>query len=421
MTDQHNIRKIKQAINRVIREKGRFPTVREMCTILSYSAEQTMKYMEALAEDGFLERTDGWYKYPDNDPLKLSAVVMEPEETVAVGFETDPKITKAEQDFPKTEKTEEAINVEFKDGTRIQIDPQHPFPAIRTKPKKEKRPPKLEKMGPEKKRETVYGVPIYVIQIVMGAIGIGAAVISTYYTTVWLLEFLPWGFALLLSSIMVGFSITAFETIILFMTGQVTKSEKSKNSIVTSFIILWILVTSFSIMSTIAGQYNKHIENLREEKVAEIDVTNTEWNLLQERKSEVRSQIKTYKGQIVTFDKIASGIDSLESRKENQNTWREIQYRIKMANREIKRLSKDLDEIRKEEKEVIKKSKDKGVIFTEEKIKKIPNFYGWLSDVLSMDEKLVQFLLSLFPAIFVDVISPVGIAIALFLRSKYRR
>src|SRR4030042_1404927 len=64
MSTKHQI---KRTINLIIREKGRFPTLQEMCDLLSYNAEQTQKYMKALAEDGYLEPIGSWYRFSQNN------------------------------------------------------------------------------------------------------------------------------------------------------------------------------------------------------------------------------------------------------------------------------------------------------------------------------------------------------------------
>ncbi|MFW9871918.1 MAG: hypothetical protein ACFFG0_02375 [Candidatus Thorarchaeota archaeon] len=395
MNNKHAVKKI---INGIIRKKGRFPTLQEMCDALNFSAEQTYKYMEALEEDGYLEKIGSWYTFP---------IQMEPK-------------TK----FTKEDLYKSFVNLENNGYTRSTQD--HEFDKKNIEEKVKVSIPtetiiKANKNLSLLKNKKLYGVPVYIVQLLMGIVGSGAAIISVYYTTVWLFEFLPWGFALLLSSIMVGFSISAFETIILFMSGQVTKSKISKVSITIGFIVLWIIVSAFSIMSTVAGQYNKHVDNLRQEEMKEDHSTNATYTLLKEQKQDLKKSLNEYQKQATNLNNILSGMSDIESRTKNDALWRNSQYRLNLVNRNIRRIRKNLNKIILEEKKIIIESKKSRILLVGVSSKKeIPNFYGWLAIIFKISSDKVQFIMSLFPAIFVDIIAPVGIALALFLRNKYK-
>ena len=253
----------------------------------------------------------------------------------------------------------------------------------------------------------------------MSLIGVGAAVISVYYTTIWLLEFLPIAFALLLSSIMIGFSIASFETVILFMSGEVTKSRWVKVSIATGFILLWVVVSFFSIMSTVAGQYNKHVSNLRDQAKAGISTGRAQWGILQEQKAELQKRLSDYQKQVTTLTNIMDGMGSVEARKNNAGVWAESQWRLQKANEQMSRIASDLDKVREQERTQIEESRKSGVLLSlAGDLKQVPDFYGWMSTIVKVDRDKVQFWLALFPAVFCDVMGPIGIAMGLFLRRK---
>jgi len=387
---------IKKTINKVIREKGRFPSLQEMCNILHYTEDQTRKYMQALADDGYLEKVKDWYKYPEKE----------------IKSETDAKkpIFVAESEHPTSKIEIYEENETGQTATMNEFLSKNPFKILKY--------PKNKKL---KRKSTKYSAPIYIIQLLMGIIGIGASVISIYYTTVWLLEFLPWAFALLLSSIMVGFAVSAFETVILFLSGQVTRSRIAQWSITLGFIILWISVTFFSIFSTIAGQYNKFVLNLQDKAKQGMDTGKMNWESLQEQKQDLRMRLNEYRENVKTYTEISKTMQGLEKRIENEKTWAENQYRLRKANEEIRTILTELNKARNEEQILLKESKDKGIILgitadTED----IVNFYGWIAKIFDIDKNKAQFFMSLLPAVFVDIISPAAIALALFLRNKYK-
>lgn len=443
-------REIKKTINKIIREKKRFPSLQEMCNILHYTEEQTKKYMEALAEDGYLEKIGDWYKYPEEElqiPDKFWEEQPDPKLIVTKDGIVD-KIAK-EVNFPKENIVKTLKNAHEKTAkstlhfgppreeiNEINKDIIENKPLIISKKEKKilekslnnkkllrKTFDSFKKNLPKKKSKSKqkYSAPIYIIQILMGIIGMGASIISIYYTTVWLLEFLPWAFALLLSSIMVGFAVSAFETVILFLSGQVTHSKIAQWSITIGFIILWISVTFFSIFSTIAGQYNKFIANLQEEAKQGMDTGKMNWNSLQEEKQDLRTRLKEYRENVKTYTEISRTMTDLENRTENNKTWAENQYRLRIANEEIRKLLDELNKIREEERGLLKESKEKGIILgVTVDTENIVNFYGWIAKVLNIDKDRAQFFMSLLPAVFVDFISPTAIALALFLRSRYK-
>lgn len=374
---------IKRTINKIIRDKGRFPNKQEMCDILNYSELQVINYMNALVDDGYIERIGSWYKFPD---------YAEIDEPVITYTGTQQQIN-----------VEDYVSIE-EDSKILEVKPRVRSPRGKRKPKQQGLVEEI----------TVYGMPVYIIQATMGIIGVGASVISIYYTTFWLLEFLPFAFALLLSSIMTGFSVSAFETVILFLSGQVTKSKWAKIVVAVSFMLLFIVVSCFSMMSTVAGQYNKHVARLQEKQMTDVGSGKTSWSLLQEQKSDLKQQIEEQRQQISLFNKILAGMNTVESKKQNERAWAETQWRLQKAVDSVSTMSLTMDKIREQEKKHSDKSKNVGM-------KDIKNFYGWISGITDIAEDKVQFWMSLFPAVFVDIISPVGIALALFLRKKYKK
>ncbi len=364
--------RVRETINEHIRRTLHFPDLDELQGSLSDIAPRELaRGLSALVTAGFITPDgSGWFRLASKDDVKAP--------------EPEPPL--------KEEPERKAIKRTTK-----------PAPARKAKPADER----------------TYGVPIYIVQGVMSIIGIGAAVISVYYTTIWLLEFLPAAFALLLSSIMIGFSIASFETVILFMSGEVTRSRWVKVSIATGFILLWIVVSFFSIMSTVAGQYNKHVSNLRDQAKAGISTGRAQWGILQEQKGELQKRLSDYQKQVTTLTNIMDGMGSVEARKNNAGVWAENQWRLQKANEQMSRIASDLDKVREQERAQIEESRKSGVLLSlAGDLKQVPDFYGWMSTIVKVDRDKVQFWLALFPAVFVDIIGPVGIALGLFLRRK---
>jgi hypothetical protein len=373
MTELHDIKRI---INRNIRENGKFPTLQNICSALNFSAEQAHKYMEALYEDQYLIKKGDWYDFA---PVKLE----------------DPLLNIME---PVQEQEERA---EGKKRGR-------PFGSTKNKETPQEEVISVVETTPG------YDFQIKIIRIVMAVIGAGAATISIFYTSAWSLEFLPWPLAILLSLIMVGFSVFAFEVMILFSTGEVTKSQWSKFLIIGGFFFLWSISILFSLSSTVAGQINKQFVNID----AKIDYNSQEqWQLLQDQKQDARSRIEDYKQQIKTYNQILSGMNSVEARKNNKGTWNDVNYKIQATQKNISQIQDEIENIRNQEKALLNESKKKGSTITR-KGEARPDFYSWLATVLGVRTDRVQLFLAILPALFADVMAPFGVAVALFLRKK---
>lgn len=384
MTEIHDI---KRFINLTIRNTNRFPSLRDICSSLSFTEDQATKCMEALAEDGYIEKVGSWYKFPD-----------ESEST----------------DWSKFDNLATTVNPH----TQIydingEIKRKRGRPVGSTKKVVEP-----HQAAPEASREVVnakeYQVQIKIIQAVMAFIGSGAAIISVYYTSIWMIEFLPLFLAMLLSIIMVGFSVFAFEVIIIFMTDQITENKFIKISAVSGLTILWVIATFFSLSSTVAGQVNSDLYK-KEQKINSIDYNGkAQWQILQDQKNELKEQLETYKQQSSTYNQILSGINTAQLRKENKGAWNDANYKLSSTQKNISKIVMEIEDVRNQEKILLQKNKN--VVSGEQG--QAPDFYLWISKVLGIGADKIQFLLALFPAIFVDCIAPVALAIALFLKNK---
>lgn len=374
---------IKKTINRIIREKGKFPSMQDMCTALEFNPEQVTKAMDSLVEDDYLSKSGSWYKFPENQEL--------------------------------TEIEEDSVHVKFGDGSEVDIPVKRkrgrPFGSTKNKetiPEQVYSEPLMTSLSPEG-----YKYQIKAIRIIMGTIGIGAAIISVFYTSQWSLEILPLPLAFLLSLIMVGFSISAFEVMILFYTGEIIEDKKSNRLIMAVFGILWLITILFSGTSIVAGQINKQFK-VKEESVQMADTNSQEhWKILQDQKSDAKERLNDYRQQIKTYIQILSGINTAQARKDNKATWNDINWRLQKTQKSISEISDELENIRVQEKAILQNNKGKDIVNkNEEKI----DFFGWLGKLFGIDGDKIQFITAILPAVFCDIISSFGIAIFFFLK-----
>lgn len=252
------------------------------------------------------------------------------------------------------------------------------------------------------------------IKIIMLFIGIGAVSLSIYYTGIWLCEFLPFVLAYLLSLIMVAFSVVAFEVIIILWNNK-------QHSIVFLFSFLWFIVLLFSMTSTVAGQYNQRIKNEKTEIIQNVGIINKKnlYNIYEEEEKEILISIDRKEKELKPFMSILEGFESIEDidvNERSQYVYWENYEKIKRINNEIEKLRNDLKIIRENKKIFLENEDEAGVI--KETVIEYASFYVWLSGIFGVEARFIEFWLSVFPAIFIDIIAPLSIAISMFLRRK---
>jgi hypothetical protein len=254
---------------------------------------------------------------------------------------------------------------------------------------------------------------VLVIRIVMLVIGAGAICLSVYYTSMWLSDFLPSCLAILLSSVMVGFSAMAFEIIIILST-----ERRILLSILFSF--LWVVVLLFSMISTVAGQYNQRIQNDIAENLQKVDVNHRKaaLDIYNNNERELLSQLEDKKKERAAYQKLLAEVDTLEERIDNTSGWvfRDTSRKLAKVDSDISEINVQLRNVRETKLKLLSSEDSAGLI--EQTEVQAASFYVWMSTVFSIAPKFVEFWMSLFPAIFIDLIAPFSLAISLFLRKK---
>ncbi len=207
---------------------------------------------------------------------------------------------------------------------------------------------------------------ILFIKIVMLIVGTICTFISSYYTFLWLKDFLINIYAFLLSFAIVSFSVFIFETIIIL--------RKNKQKIYYVLFILWLIVVVFSMVSTIAGQYNMRVEK---------------WNKIVEQESNnIEIEIEN------KIEELEKQKDFINSQIKEKNNEKEIYFN----------LLKQFDDLENQ--------------ISVYKTKRNKDFYSWIGSVFKIDSEVFEFWFSLFPALFIDIISPIAFAIFMFLNKK---
>jgi len=254
---------------------------------------------------------------------------------------------------------------------------------------------------------------IGVLRFFMFVVGAGAISLSVFFTYNWGLDYLDSFFSLLLSLILVVFSVGAFQVFLIFM-----QNKQYGYSVI--FVITWVIVLLFSMQSTVAYLYNTKSEKLIEyaegdKKAAKESLTYA--NLLK-REDEKASDIVELKETLQGFNDLLMEFNDIELLDENKRLYDDTYRKIGTQEKKISQAEKELEVIRKDIDDFLKQDQEAEVIVKVDR----KNFYDWVSGVLSFfSADSLEFIVSCFPAVFVDVVAPLSVAVSLFLKRRKKR
>jgi hypothetical protein len=254
---------------------------------------------------------------------------------------------------------------------------------------------------------------LMVLRVVMFFIGIGAIVISVYYTTIWFDEFLDIILSIIFSIIMVAFSVGTFEVIIIL-------KQNKQYLLIVPFMFLWIIVVGFSMMSTVAGQYNQRMDIVEETTVDNYDISYKRevYNTYVEEETRIKEQLDSKGNRLNKLNELLTDftLDDLKDDK-IKKIYDKMVSDIRTIENEMRILRNDLEEKGNRREEYLKENQEEAGITNETDVKRA-SFYEWIGDIFKVDAKYIEFWLSIIPALFVDIIAPLAVAVGMFLKRK---
>ena len=231
-------------------------------------------------------------------------------------------------------------------------------------------------------------------RVIMGIVAIACILCSVRFTYTFNKLTMPkvWGF--ILSSSMIVFTSFCF-TVREFLLKQ-NKLRQAK-----LFVALYIMGVTYSIFTAVAGQYNDYL--IQNKSTVQIQLNNAisdkKIQLLNQEKQNYNKQILNYENQIKAQQKIIDNLsESPEKKFEYNNTWKNSIDLINSYNEKINQLTKQISDIDLQliENTTVENDQDK-------------NIYDWLGKLFHISSGMIQFLISLFPAIFIDLVTPFAI------------
>ena len=349
-----------------------FPTKKEISEKTGLNLYTVKTMLGGLVKNGKLRMEGNWYKFNENNEQLESLNQIE-------GILQD----------KQADEYIEAITEENKHDS-IEAN----FPNIKM---------------PKRFQNNDYAFPI--LRWIMLVIGIGAAVISAYYTQIWQHETLNLFWSWFLSLIMIGFSSAAFLTLI----GLLTKSIHSKFStwlLASIFFILWVICLLYSIQVTVAGRYAQYQEIVIKNKVNENNalVENVKMSNMVDTINSLKVEKTNNQKRLDTLLKQADDIQ--KGNEVKGESWVTIQSRILNVQGIIASLNTEIENKNSEYEKLLERSP----IISSNDAKF--GFYDWAAKVYKTDRGNIEWIMLLFPSLFLDIVSPIALAVFMFLGRK---
>lgn len=214
--------------------------------------------------------------------------------------------------------------------------------------------------------------------------------ISTLHTATYLFDYVDVFSAWLMSASVTAYNSTAFEVSVLFHT-------KKRNLIASIFMLLWILVTLFSMVTTISVFYDMF--NFTETQIAEenreIDANKLSLDLLQKKEKDLR--------------------DSIDFKKKDIEYRQGKEFSTNAVRQELNKLQEELQNNLSLQQKVLEETP----IIAESNVNRKESLFSFLSRNLGIEGNIIEFIMSTLSAIFVNLIAPLSLtAVTELLKQK---
>jgi hypothetical protein len=262
-------------------------------------------------------------------------------------------------------------------------------------------------------------------------IGLVALSISIYYSMLWLWKyagfpfiialFLAFAYIVFLNIVFEG-AISFFRQAILIKNNSLKIRESNKplykrsiqmqiSRILIGLVIMfvWFFLTAYSMISTVAGQYGQiiKIEESKSTVRKDADFYTEQLNSIEEQMEFIMTQNTSYQEELNILLDRAKSINTIEDRYKYRNTTGSTEERIDELRKSIETNTSQINALLIEKRGLLKDdSSDFSINFG--------SVYTYFSKITGLPELLIQVVLSLFPSVFVDIISPVAFAIFIY-------
>lgn len=221
---------------------------------------------------------------------------------------------------------------------------------------------------------------VFMIVVLLAFTSVISMYISTLHTATYLFAYVDVFSAWLMSASVTAYNATAFEVSVLFHTSK-------RNFMATIFMFLWVLVTLFSMATTVSVFYDQF--NFQETQIAnenkQVDSNKKALELLRTKEKDLR--------------------ESIDFKKKDIEYRQEHDYATTAVRTELNELQNQLQANLTEQENLLKETPEA----TEEKIQRKESLFAFLGRLWKLEGGILEFIMSTLSAIFVNLICPLSL------------
>ena len=212
---------------------------------------------------------------------------------------------------------------------------------------------------------------------------------STLHTATYLYDYVDLISAWLLSTAVTAYNSSAFEVSVMF-------HNMKRNFMAFIFMLLWAMVTLFSMATTVSVFYDRF--NFNETQIAQenktIDSNKLGLELLRTKEKDLR--------------------EAIEFKKKDIEYRQEREYATTAVRLELENLQKELQENLTEQQELLSETPE----VMEEKLQRKESLFAFLGRMIGLEGGVLEFIMSVLSAIFINLISPMSLSAVVELNKR---
>lgn len=239
------------------------------------------------------------------------------------------------------------------------------------------------------RQEEKQGFSVNFIAGLLGLTSLISGYISTLHTATYLYDYVDIISAWLMSTSVTAYNATAFEVSVIF-------KSKKRYGLAFVFIILWTVVTLFSMTTTVSVFYDRF--NFNETQIAEdnkqVDSNKLGLELLRTKENDLREAIAFKKKDI-------------EYRQEREYATTAVRLELENLQTELQKNLSEQQKLLEDTPEVVAKT-----------IQRKESLFSFLGRLLHIESGIMEFTMSTLSAVFVNLIAPLSLVAVAELKKK---
>lgn len=269
------------------------------------------------------------------------------------------------------------------------------------------KPSEKPKKVPHRKKSS--STPFFVISdllcIMFALVGVGTTIVGIRNTSVFTATVFPVPFCYIFSGVIALFMIGAVPAI-MYLWGN------GREPFACVVAPIWLVATLFSMFCTIEGMYSIQKDNFIEtETITNIDTTNkTLYNEYEKQAKAIQGLIDSKQITLNRYNKEITSYGTQEAIQADLKNYNRLTTNIAAAEKFIQGQTTELAKITEKKTALLSKQENKKII--------VKSFYERIEEMCGIRAFLLQFIVSCFAAIILDILGPISMSLAMYLKKE---